>query len=648
MNVALKHISKFLADTESEEGGQSSEFIEKLKDSFKKVIAIELEEVADGTGYRLGHVSLETFDVERQGKYLFRGGDTSNPGFTVTRRLGKPNKKDKIQKEPRDFVITALDNKIMRYLRGMAQSAATTSGQNFAVSVLAALEGDYESILENVIKYAEQIVPSKEDAIITVVICNEGVRKYPQDIEPLREYFTQLADPESGVIKEWRSEGNNAICSCCSNQFEKVRCRPPDLKLPYFTCDKPGFIAGGFFDMREFQEKGWRNFPLCRECELGIRSGFKAVEEKLQFSFYGIKYLLIPNFTDWQSSAAQTVLQVVASLGRVADLSEQREQEELFVHRLSRAETTALLNFIFYKKKQSRFEILCTLENILPSRLSEIAEAIDRAGRHDLLARFGEWSRATKIESIHVNFGLLKDLYQPHLKTRGDKAVNIFLRAVQRVVYGQPFDAREFFDAAMRYIRDELREQQSEGKEPWLTWATHKVLAAAFWLLRLGLLRLVPPSDGTSAERGDAMTDYPQLNAESLNESFDEFFQAFNGLFTREEQRACYLMGVLCAQVLSEQRKRYQNRQPFFRHLKDLNLDEAEMRGLLPKLKSKLVEYEKDHFNWGLEKAIAERFRLAGSPWQLTNSEINFFFTLGLCEAPLFSARAANEANTSE
>ncbi|MGH9765469.1 MAG: hypothetical protein ACREAC_31935, partial [Blastocatellia bacterium] len=63
------------------------------------------------------------------------------------------------------------------------------------------------------------------------------------------------------------------------------------------------------------------------------------------------------------------------------------------------------------------------------------------------------------------------------------------------------------------------------------------------------------------------------------------------------------------------------------------------------KLKSKLVEYDIDHFNWGLERAIAERFRRAGSPWRITNSEINFFFTLGLCESPLFSAKNAGNAN---
>jgi CRISPR-associated protein Csh1 len=529
----------------------------------------------------------------------------------------------------------------------MAAGAATEEGRNLGVVAAAALEADKEAILEQITKFAEQIISTKdEDAIVTLVISNEEERKYPHDVEALRNYFFQRVNPETRELKGTSSVGENAICSCCGNFSKKVFCQPQTL--PYFTLDKPGFIAGGFFKEEAWQTNAWRNFPLCAECLLSVRRGFKSVEEKLQFSLCGVKYLMIPNFTNWQSSSSQIVVQTLVDLGKITDASLQRDHEVLFAHRLAREERTASFTFLFYRKKQSRMEILCTLENVLPTRMSEIANAVDATEQHNLLMSFGEWTRATKIGSIHVNFGLLKDLYQPRLKSKGDKPVNLFLRAVQRVVYGQPFDAGEFFDAAMRYIRDELREQQSEGKEPWLTWAAHKALAAAFWLLELGLLPLATSGDGTFVQRGDVMTNYPQLNAENLNECFDEFFQTFGGLFTREEQRACYLMGVLCAQVLSEQRQRYQNRQPFFRNLKDLNLDEEEMRGLLPKLKSKLVEYEKDHFNWGLEKAIAERFRRAGSRWQLTNSEINFFFTLGLCEAPLFSARAANKADTSE
>ena len=640
MNAAFKNISAILSE---------EELTEKLPDSFKKVIVIELEELSDKIRYQFKRVTLEGFDAEGQGKYLYRGGGTSGTGVTLTCKLGKPNPKDRRQKTPREFASTALNKKIIAYLREMSEGATTKEGQTFGQQTAQALEADQEIVLVQVTQLAEQIVADKkENAIVTLLISNEQARNYPNEIEPLHEYFLQLVNPETGEKDGKRSVGENAVCSCCGKHSEKVYCRPPNLKLPYFTFDKPGFISGGFFSDKEIQEYAWRNLPLCAECETTVRRGFKAVEEHLSFSLGGIRYLLIPSFAEWQSNNAETVVRTLAKLGKATEVGLQRDQEMLFAHRLGSEENNASFTFLFYRKKQSRLEILSSLENVLPSRLSELANAVDYAEQHDLLARFGEWAKSPKINAISINFGLLRDLYQPRLKTKGDLPINLFLRAVQRVVYGQPFDLGEFFDAAMRYIREELREQQSEGNEPWLVLATHKALAAAFWLLNLGLLPFAEPGDNVFNNGGDVMTDYPSLNADNLNESFEHFFQSFGGLFVHESQKACYLMGILCAQVLREQRDRYDNRQPFYRHLKDLNLNEEEMRGLFPKLKSKLVEYEKDHFNWGLERAIADRFRHAGSPWKQTHSEINFFFTLGLCEAPLFSPKAKDKTNSSE
>lgn len=631
MNSALKHISAIL----SEEG-----LTEKLPDSFKKVIAIELEELPDKTGYQFKRVTLDSFDAEGQDKYLFRKGGTSGTGVTLTCGLGKPNPKDKKQKTPSEYAATALNKKIIAYLRKMSAGAMTKEGQTFGRQTAQALEADQENVLLQITLLAEQIIADKkENAIVTLLISNGQARNYPRGIESLREYFHQLVNPETGEQDGKRSVGENAICSCCGKRSEKVYCRPPDLKLPYFTFDKPGFVSGGFFSDKEIQEYAWRNLPLCAECETSIRKGFKEVENKLSFELSRIKYLLIPNFTEWQSNDVQIVVRTLAKLGNPTDVNLQRDQEILFAHRLARSESTASFSFWFFRKKQSRLEILSTLENVLPSRLSEIATAIDLTEQHDLLVRF-------KVNQ--VTFGLLKDIFQPCLKkAKGDPPVNLFLKAVQRVVYGHLFDEREFFDVAMRYMREELREQLSKGKEQ-LTAATHKALAVAFWLIHLNLLRVAQSSDGTNNQLGDAMTDYPNLNANNLTERFDQFFQTFSGLFARDSQKACYLMGIWCAKVLDEQRRRHGKRQPFFRHLKELNLDEAEMQALVPKIKNKLREYDKDYIWWQLEKTIAEKFRNADSPWRLANSEISFFFTLGLCEASIFPWNSTTKEPSSE
>lgn len=636
MNIMLKQLASILTASTDDGNDPVMQLVESLGKSVAK--GVEIEVSLDGEKPIVRQVILAALDAERPSKYLFRKGPPFGTGPTSTYGVSKPSKADK--RTPGECAESVFQKKFLAYLKEMANDV-NSSINEFGKACLLAIENDLEKTAARVVELAEQIAPTKESAILTLVIVDaDGQRKYPAEIAPLRDYFYARANPDTKKESDSDSVGANAICSCCGEFYERVRLAPAQT-LGYFTIDKPGFIAGGF------QKKtAWRNFTLCAECILGIRKGHLAAFTHLQFTLCKTTYLLLPNFTDWQG-AATTVVKNIAAWRKAADPEAQREQEILFARRLAREEALASLTYLFFRKKptSSRVEILCSIEGILPSRLAEVAETADRATEHPLLASFGQWTNVPQLGAIPVNFTLIRDLYQPHTEGKKDPLSSDFLRAIQRLIYGQPFDAAEFFDAALTHIRQDLRTQQHNGKEPWLALSTHRALALALWLAHLGLINFAPPSDNQLTSKGGSMPEYPKLNAENLNEQFDEFFQSFGGLFANPAQRACYLMGVLCAQVLSEQRKRYDNRQPFFRNLKDLNLNEPEMRDLLRKIKSKLVEYDIDHFSWGLEQAVAERFRLASSPWRMPNSEINFFFTLGLCEARLFSPKANNQTS---
>lgn len=625
MNVALKHLARLLG---------SGSLVEPVPRDCTNVIEVELL-AEEG---RINRVVLATFDADGAAKYLYRKSTPNSTGPTITYPITtKASANDR--RTPEQRAQSVFENKFIRYLQEMAQNQDAEIS-SFAKRALEAV-GDSQEEIGRVQHLCKQIAPAK--ALITLVLVHkDGRRQYPGDVEALRRYFSERSDPFTKKPSTLDSFGTDAHCSCCGKRHDEVSLPPPQT-LSYFTIDKPGFIAGGF-DV----ERAWRNFPLCAECSLSIRAGHRAAQDHLRFSLCGIQYLLIPTFADWTGQTATTVVRNMAEWRKKADTETQRDHELLFAHRFAREQAVASLTYLFYRMKNSRMEILCTLEGVLPSRLAEVANAADRAETHWLLAQFGEWAKTPTINSITIDFRLIRDLYQPHTEGKKEHPSHSFLRAVQRIVYGHAFDVREFFDSAIAFIRQDLRAQHSGGREPWLALSVHRALAAALWLQQLELIHSAPPSEMIQQGKGDAMSDVPHLNDEGLNDRFDQFFQSFSGLFARQEQRVCYLMGVLCAQVLSEQRQRYDNRQPFFRNLKDLTLNEQEMRGLFTKIKSKLVEYDIDHFYWGLEQAIAERFRSANSPWRITTSDINFFFALGLTEARIFSAKANKQPSTTQ
>src|ERR1051326_9337681 len=115
MNVALKHLSKYLSEPTENDDDSTTKLVEELGESYKKVIEIELEAKPEG-GYRFNQVRYDSFDVADHSKYLYRGGGTSGTGVTLTCKLGKPKKTDKKPKTPIGFAATALQKKVMDYL----------------------------------------------------------------------------------------------------------------------------------------------------------------------------------------------------------------------------------------------------------------------------------------------------------------------------------------------------------------------------------------------------------------------------------------------------------------------------------------------------------------------------------------------------
>ena len=73
---------------------------------------------------------------------------------------------------------------------------------------------------------------------------------------------------------------------------------------------------------------------------------------------------------------------------------------------------------------------------------------------------------------------------------------------------------------------------------------------------------------------------------------------------------------------------------PFFKQLKGLKMNESEIKGLLPKVINKFVEYDSYGKNKRLLAEEASKNLLnSGSSWKITLDEINFYFAAGMALA---------------
>jgi CRISPR-associated protein Csh1 len=400
---------------------------------------------------------------------------------------------------------------------------------------------------------------------------------------------------------------NNHVCSICG--LFKSEVFGGAIPIPFYTLDKPGYIAGGF---RE--EDAWKNAPVCLECSLKIEEGKKFLDEYLQFRMGGVRYYLLPKFIFGQEEAKDSIFsffQVATQREVLAGKALKRfsEDEQEILEFLSGLEDVLTFNFLFYETPtKSVFRITLLVENILPSRISALFNAKIRAESNNI---FKNVKMGKQYENIEFRFSNLtrrpsKDI--PSLiPTRKE-----FLEIVDKTFRGVSLDRDLLFSWFMTTIRGIFA---NEGYlKPWVFWAFIS-------LLFFGEL-------GTLSMSGSEKLQEGGVSMVELGAKAEEFFGSYRETFSSPARKALFLLGVLAQKLLNIQ---FQERSatPFRKNLKGLRMKEDDFRGLLPKIQNKLEEYGKNYYR-RLEELISDYLVQSGQSWGMSIDEMNFYFVLGM------------------
>ena len=122
---------------------------------------------------------------------------------------------------------------------------------------------------------------------------------------------------------------------------------------------------------------------------------------------------------------------------------------------------------------------------------------------------------------------------------------------------------------------------------------------------------------------------------------FEEFFSGHGDFFNHPAKRGLVLLGVLVQNFLNYQ---YSQRgsTPFLKVLKNLRLNEDDVKKVYVSLQNKMNEYEIGHWWPELREGISLNFIEAGENWPLTPEEIGFYIAIGMAlhRHPIFKAES--------
>lgn len=607
----IEAVSRIGEYVQRNNGGEDllSTFIENPNGNGKYKLILIVVLIEKNGEYNFSRVDMEEFNNFQ--KYLYKKGAPNGTDATPTSKVAGDLEK-------------TFSNRFLKWFQNYDSYDLSREEKEDLQRMNAAISNDEEKILAG-LQEKFSLKGPKDNVIITLGIEKNGELKYPGDIPLFKNILLRKGKDKYYIKKsQGESKGLEAVCSVCKERKDEVY----GFAIPwtFHTFDKPGFIAGGF----EVSES-WKNTPVCFDCATRLELGKKYIEERLDFSFYGFRYLLVPKLA--LGGDFQDVLCILAGKdqkrkqklsGEVRKSITSDEEEILDI--VKEMNDFISNSLVFYKKEQSSYRILLLIEGVLPSRLKKLFDAKDRVDERFKVYDDNLLSDAQKEKNhLEFNFGVVRRFFPQESKNRTfDK---IFLEIVNKTFVGDPID----YYLLMDFIVRRAREAFIEGYPTNIT--TLNGFLLLHYLNELDLLRDCKEEMKDMDEKG-RLRSLEDLEGLPMEQKVERFFEANGSFFTSDAKKATFMEGVLAQKLLNIQ---WMDKKatPFRTKLHGLKMNEALIKRLLPEIQNKLEEYGKNYYR-DLESVIAQHFILAGENWKETDDELSFYFVLGMDMHKLF------------
>ena len=615
MIEAVSKIGDYVLQKNCGGGDSLSTYIENPNSNgkYNSVLIILLKE--NEGAYSFGRVERDEFQSDFS-MYLYKKGAPNGTDATPTSKLA-----GKLEK--------TFQNRFLKWFENYDSYDVSEEEKDTLRKMHIALDDQKDRILVELQEKHSQI-DSKDNSIITLGFEKDEGYSYLNEC-PIFEKILLRMGKDKYFLKKSQGEslGKDAACSVCKGRKDEVY----GFAIPwsFHTFDKPGFIAGGFK-----VNESWKNTPVCFDCATRLEVGKKYIEENLDFGFYGFRYLLVPKLT-LTGDKKEVLEEVLDILGKKDEKRKIKINQEIKnritadeneIFRFVKNERDFFSNsLIFYKKEQSSYRILLSIDGILPSRLKALFNAKENVDKKFEIYNDSILSEDQREKNhLDFNFGVLRRFFPSESKNRTfDK---IFLEMVDKIFVGDQIS----YHLLMDFMMSKVREAFVKG------YPTNITTLNGFLLLHyIETLNLFKPNKAEMKnmdERGSEVLRIEELESLPLEQRIERFFEANKAFFNSEAKKATFLEGALTQMLLNIQWTD-KKATPFRTKLHGLKMNEALIKRLLPEIQNKLEEYEKNYYR-DLESLIADHFVLAGVNWREVDDELSFYFVLGMDMHKLF------------
>jgi CRISPR-associated protein Csh1 len=365
------------------------------------------------------------------------------------------------------------------------------------------------------------------------------------------------------------------------------------------------------------------------------------VEDKLDFEFYGFKYLLIPKMA--MGGDSREILRILTANDQKRDQKISQEvkkrltsDEKEILGIVAKQSDFISTSLFFYKKVKSQYNILLSIDGIIPSRLRTIFNTKNKVDKRFRIYDEKVLNESQKEkEPLEFNFKVVRTFFPSssmmkkfEVMPKNGNFDKIFMDMVNKIFVGNSID----YHLLIKYIILRIRDIFDADHRTNVT--TLNGFLLLYYLKELGVLKNVKPEMKDMDKQGDGELSIEHMEGLPLEQKIKSFFQSNEAFFTSNAKKAAFLEGILAQFLLNNQLQK-REATPFRDKLHGLRMNEALIKRLLPEIQNKLEEYKRNYYR-ELEEIIARYFILSGENWRESNDELSFYFVLGMDIHKLF------------
>ncbi|MCG2709029.1 MAG: TM1802 family CRISPR-associated protein, partial [Thermodesulfovibrionales bacterium] len=618
---ALESVDKFLEQREKaiQEGIYGKLQFETIDDEEIGVFSINGDEIS----------FKKIAKTDDTSQYVFRKTPGSQAAYiSPTWKAAKSNKK--LESTVEDFKryletkgLPKESKQVFKKITKVFESKSISVEKNGKI-----IEKDFWSIY-NGKKKSE----SNKSGLNVFTITIDG--KYPGQIKEISDYaLNQIAESFYSASGIEHIDGKCSICNHDDKLFPNVL---SGTGINIANIDKPGFFPG------VLKQSSLKAFPICAPCAEALFVAKSKVFPDFTQTISGHQSLIIPHLVQSDNKAEGLIVIQYALKLLARDVLSAKGAEAGIIEDLADSKGIETVSFLFGEVGgQSVHNIRKFLPDVLPSRLSEIANAIHEINRicnaypdyHPWVLWNFKGKQKNKrnplngqLQIIRNVLGMAKYVKPQEGKRKPFKASSVdSLDLLESIFMKKAFPIKALipeFSAKLSY--DFLGSLSNEKQEPFFVIRDN--IANMIYLLGfLNKLEVIKMADNIN------MVGKYLEGCKGL-EPLNRFLSVEASGLDNAEKQYTFLVGLLFGKLIAfQQARRVSNNA--LRWLKGLEIGPQDLMEIFIKTRSKLDDYSFQRPAWseemkGVAEAIGALGSQIGSNWTISRKEVPYYFCLG-------------------